>query len=37
MLKPSWSVPAALRLLEGFKLLIDRIRDFQADSHKQPN
>jgi hypothetical protein len=37
MLKPFWIVPAALRLLEGFKLLIDRSRDFQAGSHRQQN
>jgi len=37
MLKPFWVVPAALRLLEGLRLLIDRSRDFQADSHRQPN
>jgi hypothetical protein len=33
-LKPFWIVPAALRQLEGFKPLIDRPRDFQADSHR---
>ena len=37
MLKPFWIVPDALLLLEGFKLLIGRSRDFQADSHRQPN
>jgi hypothetical protein len=37
MLKPFWFEPAALRLFEGFKLLINRPRDFLADSHRQPN
>jgi hypothetical protein len=32
-----WIVTAALRLLEGFKLRTGRSRDFQADSHRQPN
>jgi hypothetical protein len=36
-LQPVWIVPAALRLLEEFELLIGRSRDFQADSLRQPN
>jgi hypothetical protein len=32
----NFNVFAAFHLLEELKLLIDRSRDFQADSHRQP-